>query len=83
MGTTTTIGVPADICVWDVEEHKLQQTLSLHKASLMIIDLLQHILDATESICRRLVINIHAALYVYARATNRLSATSLKGLWLR
>lgn len=31
MGTSTTIGVPADIYVWDVHQRKLQQTLSLHK----------------------------------------------------
>ena len=34
MGTTTTIGVPADIYVWDIQQCKLQQTLSLHKVLL-------------------------------------------------
>ena len=34
MGTTTTIGVPADIYVWVVDERKMQQTLSLHMVHL-------------------------------------------------
>ena len=34
MGTTTTIGVPADIYVWDIQQCKMQQTLSLHKVLL-------------------------------------------------
>lgn len=33
MGTTTTIGVPAVIYVWDVDQRKLQQPLSLHKVN--------------------------------------------------
>ena len=33
MGTTTAIGVPSDIYVWDVTQRKLQQTLSLHKVN--------------------------------------------------
>lgn len=32
MGTATTIGVPADIYVWDIEQQKLHHTFSLHKA---------------------------------------------------
>jgi hypothetical protein len=34
MGMTTTIGVPADIYVWDIQQCKLQQTFSLHKVLL-------------------------------------------------
>lgn len=33
MGTVTTIGVPSHIHLWDVEQLKLCNTLSLHKAS--------------------------------------------------
>ncbi len=33
MGTTTTIGVPADIYIWDIQQCKLLQTLSLHKVT--------------------------------------------------